>query len=126
MPAAAAMRTTATMIVPVTPVPATHAATAPTIAAAGRVNSHARAICPATPHCTDAGRRPAPAPKIAPVATWVVDSAKPRWDEARMTVAALVSAAKPAGRQAEQPGEQVPQDRADEPGEDDHGADQCL
>jgi hypothetical protein len=85
------------MIVPVTPVPATHAATAPTIAAAGRVNSHARAICPATPHCTDASRRPAPAPKIAPVATWVVDSAKPRWDEARMTVAALVSAAKPCG-----------------------------
>ena len=40
---------------------------------------------------------PAPAPKIAPVATWVVDSAKPRCDEARMTVAALVSAAKPCG-----------------------------
>src|SRR3954471_8477156 len=79
MPAAAAMRTTATMTVPITPVSETHAATAPTIAAAGRVNSHASAICPATPHCTDASRRPAPAPKIAPVATWVVDSAKPRW-----------------------------------------------
>ena len=76
---------------------ATQPATAPTAAAAGRVSSQASAICPATPQRTAASRRPAPAPRIAPVATWVVDSAKPRCDDARMTVAALVSAAKPCG-----------------------------
>ena len=75
------------MIVPTVPVPASQAATAPTTAAAGRVSSHATAIWPATLHCTDASLRPAPAPKIEPVATWVVDSAKPRCDEVRMTAA---------------------------------------
>ena len=70
---------------------------APLAAAAGSVSSHARARCPAMLHRTDAALRAAPAPKIEPVATWVVDSGNPRCEEARMTVAALVLAAKPGG-----------------------------
>ena len=85
------------MIVPTVPVTASQAATAPTAAAAGSVSSHATAIWPATLHCTEASLRPAPAPKIEPVATWVVDRGKPRCDEARITAALLVSAAKPCG-----------------------------
>ena len=87
--------TRATMSVPSGPVAATHAATAPTAAAAGSVSSHAMATWPATPQCTDATPRPAPAPKTEPVATCVVDSGKPRCDEVRITVAVLVPAAKP-------------------------------
>src|ERR1700754_2339119 len=98
MPAATPTPTTATTTVPRVPPSLTaHAAPAPTTAAAGRVTIQAIAICPATPHWTDARRRPAPAPKIDPVATWVVDRANPMWDEVRMTAALLTSAAKPCG-----------------------------
>ena len=71
------------MIVPIGPLYATQPATAPTAAAAGIVSTQAMAIWPATPHCTEASLRPAPAPKIEPVATWVVDRGKPevRGDE---------------------------------------------
>ena len=40
---------------------------------------------------------PTPEPRIEPVATWVVDSAKPRWLDARMTAAEEDSAAIPCG-----------------------------
>ena len=43
------------------------------------------AIWPATPQCTRANRRPAPAPKIAPEQTCVVDSGNPRCDDTRIT-----------------------------------------
>src|SRR5690348_5894357 len=91
------MPTTATTIVPTGPLDATHAAAAPTIAAAATVRTHAVAICPASPQRTPASRRPAPAPKIAPEQTCVVDRAKPRCDEARMTAVEADSAAKPCG-----------------------------
>src|SRR6185312_861110 len=97
MPPASAISTTATRIVPTVPVEAAHAATAPTTAAAGSVSSQATAIWPATLHCTVARRRPAAAPKIEPVATCVVESAKPRLAEVRISAALAVSAAKPCG-----------------------------
>ena len=77
------------------PVAASHDAAAPTTAAAGRVKLQASTIRPAMPQCTDASRRPAPAPKIEPVHTCVVDSGSPRWVEVRITAALVVSAAKP-------------------------------
>ncbi|CAM5323992.1 hypothetical protein SALBM311S_10080 [Streptomyces alboniger] len=59
--------------------------------------SQAATIRPATPQRTSASRRPRPAPRMLPEATWVVDRAKPRWAEVRMTVVEAVSAAKPCG-----------------------------
>ena len=70
---------------------------APTSAAAGRVISQATTIRPATPQRTWAPGLPTPEPRIEPVATWVVDSAMPRWLEDRMTAAEAVSAAMPCG-----------------------------
>ena len=52
---------------------------------------------PATPQRTSAPRLPTPEPRIEPVATWVVDSAMPRWLEDRMIAAEAVSAAIPCG-----------------------------
>jgi hypothetical protein len=49
-------------------------ARAPATPAAGRVNSHAVAIRPATVQRTSAPFLPSPVPMIDPVATWVVDS----------------------------------------------------
>src|SRR4051794_4047782 len=77
------------------PVAATHDAAAPTTAADGRVKLQASAIRPAPPQCTEPSRRPAPAPKIEPVHTCVVDNGRPRWVEARITAALVVSALKP-------------------------------
>ena len=90
-----AIPVTATTITPTVPVAASQEAAAPTIAADGRVKLQASAIRPATPQCTAASRRPAPAPKIEPVHTCVVDSGSPRWVEVRITAALVVSAAKP-------------------------------
>src|SRR4051812_5426835 len=95
MPEAKAAPVTATTSTPTEPVPASHDAAAPTTAADGRVKLQARAIRPATPQCTDAMRRPAPAPKMEPVHTCVVDSGSPRWVEERITAALVVSALKP-------------------------------
>src|SRR3954470_21002275 len=83
------------MIVPTGPWPAVKAATAPNAAAAGMVSSHAKTTWRPRLQCTDAAPRAAPAPKIEPVATCVVDNGKPRCEEARITVAVLVDAAKP-------------------------------
>ncbi len=69
--------------------------TAPTMPADGMVISHATAIRPATPQRTSAPRRPSPVPRIDPVATWVVDSGRPRWLEVRMIAADDDSAAMP-------------------------------
>ena len=41
--------------------------------------------------------RPTPEPRIEPVQICVVDSAKPRWEEARMATVEAVSAARPCG-----------------------------
>ena len=49
------------------------------------------------PHRTVAPGLPTPEPRIEPVATWVVDSAKPRWLDVRMTAADALSAAMPCG-----------------------------
>lgn len=75
----------------------THHMTAPTTPAQGSVMHHATSIRPATAHLTLAPGRPRPVPRIEPVATWVVESAKPRWLEARMTAADELSAAIPWG-----------------------------
>ncbi len=75
----------------------TLAARPPTSAAAGSVISHASTIRPATPQRTSASRRPRPAPRMLPEATCVVDNAKPRWAEVRITVVEAVSAANPCG-----------------------------
>ena len=82
---------------PGVPRAASAAARAPTAAAAGRVRSQARAICPATDQCTWARRRPSPLPSTEPATTWVVESAKPRLAELRMTAVELASAVKPWG-----------------------------
>src|SRR5664279_1372839 len=66
--------------------------TAPTTAAAGRVSSQPATMRPATLQRTSAPRLPMPEPRIDPVATWVVDSAKPKWLDARMTAAEDASA----------------------------------
>src|SRR5215213_10493288 len=95
MPEARAIPVTATTMTPTVPVAASHEAAAPTTAADGRVKLHARTIRPATPQCTDASRRPAPAPKIEPVHTCVVDRGRPRWVEDRITAVLVVSALKP-------------------------------
>ena len=73
--------------------------TAPTSPAAGRVISQASTIRPAIPQRTLAPGLPTPLPRIEPVATWVVDSAKPRWLDARMTAAEDDSAAMPCGEE---------------------------
>jgi hypothetical protein len=54
---------------------------------------------PATAQRTVAPFLPTPTPMIEPVATWVVESAKPSWLEARMTVADEASAARPWGEE---------------------------
>src|SRR5215211_4363480 len=95
MPDARAIPVTATTTTPAVPVAASHDAAAPTTAAAGRVKLHARTIRPAIPQCTDASRRPAPAPKIEPVHTCVVDSGRPRCVEDRITAVLVVSAVNP-------------------------------
>lgn len=51
------------------PLAASHEAAALTTADAGRVRVQASTIRPATPQCTEASRRSAPAPKIEPVHT---------------------------------------------------------
>ena len=83
------------MMMPTGPVVATQAARAPTTAAAGSVNSQASDTLPAMPQRTAARPRAAPAPKIDPVATCVVDRGKPRWEEVRMTEAVLIPDANP-------------------------------
>jgi len=70
---------------------------APTAAAAGRVMSQAATMRAATPQRTSAPFLPMPVPRIEPVATCVVESAKPRWLEVRMTAADADSAAMPCG-----------------------------
>src|SRR4051795_11523521 len=95
MPPARAIPLTATTRTPPVPVAAIHEAAAPMTAADGSVKLQASAIRPATPQCTDAIRRPAPAPKIDPVHTCVVDSGSPRWVEDRMTAVLVASALKP-------------------------------
>ncbi len=70
---------------------------APTIAAAGRVTSHATTMRPATAQRTSAPGLPTPLPRIDPVATCVVDSAIPAALEVKMTAAEDASAARPWG-----------------------------
>ncbi|CAG7587339.1 hypothetical protein E143388_02627 [Rhodococcus opacus] len=61
------------------------------------MNSHATAIRPATPHRTSAPDLPIPVPRMDPVATWVVESGRPKWLEVRMIAAEDASAAIPWG-----------------------------
>ena len=57
----------------------------------------ATSMRPATLQRTVAPGRPKPVPRMEPVATWVVESANPRWLDARMTAADELSAAIPCG-----------------------------
>ncbi len=95
MAALEATRKTATRAVPQSPRPQTHSAIAATRAAAGRVRPQATNIRVAVDQRTTPPLRPRPAPITAPETECVVDREKPRCEEARMTVAALVWAAKP-------------------------------
>src|SRR5579862_8880191 len=74
----------------------TAAATPPQAAAKGIVHSQASAICPTTPQRTRAPL-PSPTPRIAPEQACVVEMAKPKKAEPRMTEEATHSAAKPCG-----------------------------
>src|SRR3954464_4599893 len=98
------MPVTATTNTPTVPVPASQDAAAPTTAAAGSVKVQASTMRPATPQCTDASRRPAPAPKMEPVQTWVVDSGSPRWVEDRITAVLVAAAVKPGTTGISRPG----------------------
>src|SRR3954452_13132873 len=95
MPDASAIPLSATTTTPAVPVAASHDAAAPTTAADGRVKLQASTIRPATPQFTEASLRPALAPKIEPVHTWVVESGSPRWVDVRITAVLVVSAVKP-------------------------------
>ncbi len=95
MAAEEATRKTATTAVPQSPKPVTYSASAATRAAAGRVRPQATNIRVAVDQRTTPPLRPRPAPITAPDTEWVVEREKPRCEEARMTVAALVWAAKP-------------------------------
>lgn len=68
----------------------------PTTAAAGKVTSQAMSMRPATFQLTGVPL-PSPDPMIEPEQTCVVDKAKPKWEDTRMVVAELASAAKPCG-----------------------------
>ena len=72
-------------------------ATAPTRAAAGSVTTQAVTMRRATLHRTSAPGLPTPLPRMEPVATWVVDSEKPKWLDSKMIAAEEVSAAIPCG-----------------------------
>ncbi|SCD72050.1 hypothetical protein GA0115246_105105 [Streptomyces sp. SolWspMP-sol7th] len=61
------------------------------------MSSQAIAIRPAVDQRTVPPLRPRPAPITEPEHAWVVESEKPRCEEARMTVAAPVCEAKPCG-----------------------------
>ena len=74
-----------------------NSAPAPTRPAAGSVRPQAMNIRVAVDQRTTPPLRPRPEPITAPEQDWVVESEKPRCEEARMTVAALVWAAKPCG-----------------------------
>src|SRR3954447_16826762 len=89
-----ALATTAT---PAGPRAATYEVAAPMRAAAGRVAVQARTMRPARFQWTEVDLRAAPAPKMAPVQTWVVDRGMPRCVEVRMTAALVVSAVNPWG-----------------------------
>jgi len=84
-----------TATTPTGPVAATYDVTAPTTAAAGSVTAQATTIRPATLQCTKPDLRPAPAPKIAPEQTCVVDRGMPKWVDVRMMDALVVSAVNP-------------------------------
>ncbi len=92
-----ASASTATVAMPQSPWSARSAAPAATSPAAGSVRPQAAAIRPAVDQCTTPPLRPRPEPITEPEQTWVVESAKPRWEEARMVAAAPVWAAKPCG-----------------------------
>src|SRR5919205_4471383 len=91
----APMPATAAITTPTMPVLTSSAVRAPTMPAAGSVKSQPRAMRPTMPQRTVVPRRPMPEPMTEPEATWVVDSAKPRCEEARMADAVDDSAAKP-------------------------------
>jgi len=59
------------------------------------VMSQPSAMRPAVPQRTEAPLRPSPTPITEPEATCVVESAKPRWLEARIVAVVADSAAKP-------------------------------
>src|SRR6478735_6082456 len=86
-----------TTTTPPVPLAATYDVAAPTSAEAGIVTAQATTIRLATPQCTTSDLRPAPAPKIAPVQTCVVDSGMPKWVDVRIRAALVVSAVNPWG-----------------------------
>ena len=89
--------TSATMIVPTVPVSASRPGHGPDRRGRRQGQQPGDRHLPGDAPLHRGQPRPAPAPKIEPVATCVVESAKPRCEEARMIAALLVSAAKPCG-----------------------------
>src|SRR5512142_342073 len=61
----------------------------------GMVRIQAQTMRSTTVHLMAFKRRAAPTPMMAAEMLWVVETGMPRWVAARMTVAELVSAAKP-------------------------------
>ncbi len=88
-------RKSATAATPRSPVRMTSSAPEATTAAAGRVRPQAMNMRVAVDQRTTPPLRPRPAPMTAPEHAWVVEREKPRLEEARMTLAAEVWAAKP-------------------------------
>src|SRR4051794_40539720 len=95
---------TVSRVIPTGPSRTIRAATAPTTAAAGRVNTHPVTTRRAVDQRTWEPRRPRPDPMTEPDATCVVERANPRCVDARIVVAVLTSAEKPcAGLTAVRP-----------------------
>src|SRR5215475_8458778 len=72
-------------------------AIAPTRPAAGSVSTQAMTMLRTTDQWTTPPARPRPAPMMPPDTTCVVDSEKPKYDEARIVVEDAVSAENPCG-----------------------------
>ena len=85
----------ATASVPQTLILATAQAAAPITPAAGNVTSQAMSIRAATFQSIVPPFLPRPEPMMEPEQTCVVERAKPKWEETKMVVAELASAAKP-------------------------------
>lgn len=82
---------------PTAPLSASSAARPPMIAAPGRVSSQATTSLRAMPQRTSPPSRPTPDPRIAPVATWVVERPKPRWEDARIVAVVAAPEVAPCG-----------------------------
>src|SRR5215468_7499596 len=91
------MATTVTPTVALEKAETSSSDSAPTAPAAGIVSNHATTMRCTTFQCTVPPARPRPAPMIPPETVCVVESEKPKYDDARIVVEDAVSAEKPCG-----------------------------